>query len=177
MQQVLQQILQLLADLDPDSRSRLLHTIATFYQLDLGGSARAPGSLQSRTSGPSFSQDRSLQPKDFLLDKNPKTDVERIACLAYYLTTFRDTPHFKTFDLSKLNTEAAQPKFANAANSVNNALKQGYLVQASKGQKQLSAAGERFVQALPDRDAAREAMALAKPRRKPRRQNPTEQNP
>src|SRR5207249_5163711 len=108
-------------------------------------------------------------PKEFLLEKQPRTDVERIACLAFYLTHYRDTPHFKTLDLSKLNTEAAQPKFSNAANSANNAVKRGYIVPSTKGNRQLSAAGERFVNALPDREAARQVMATSQPRRKPRR--------
>ena len=108
-----------------------------------------------------------MSPKEFLFLKQPRTD-ERIAVLAYYLTHYRDTPHFKTIDLSKLNTEAAQPKFANAANSAGNAVKQGYLVPSTKGNRQLSAAGERFVNALPDREEARAAMAAAQPRRKRR---------
>jgi hypothetical protein len=88
---------------------------------------------------------------------------------SFYLTHYRDTPHFKTLDISKLNTEAAQPKFSNAASSANNAVKQGYLVPSTKGQRQLSAAGERFVAALPDREEARKAMSLSAPRRKSRR--------
>jgi hypothetical protein len=86
--------------------------------------------------------------------------------LAYYLTHYKGTPHFKTLDLSKLNTEAAQPKFANSANASNNAVKMGYLVHASKGQRQLSAFGEQFVRALPDREAAKEAVRTF--RRRPR---------
>jgi hypothetical protein len=70
--------------------------------------------------------------------------------------------------LSRLNTEAAQPKFSNAAVSVENAAKMGYLVPAVKGHKQLSATGERFVQALPDRDAARAAMNSFRTRTKRR---------
>jgi hypothetical protein len=50
-----------------------------------------------------------------LAEKQPKTDIERIACLAYYLRHFRDAPFFKTKYLSSLNTEAAQQKFSNAA--------------------------------------------------------------
>src|SRR5258705_835088 len=38
----------------------------------------------------------SLSAKEFLAEKRPKTDVERVACLAYYLTHFRETPEFKT---------------------------------------------------------------------------------
>lgn len=85
------------------------------------------------------------------------------------LTHYRDSPHFKTLDISKLNTEAAQPKFSNAAVAVDNAMKTGYLVAATKGNKQLSAPGEQFVLKLPDRDAAKLAMASARPRRKARK--------
>jgi len=113
-----------------------------------------------------YSEDTSMSAKDFLLEKQPRTDVERIACLAYYLTHYRGMPHFKTIDLSMLNTEAAQPKFANTAYSSNNAVKLGYLVPSTKGQRQLSAVGERFVRALPDREAARAALEAV--RRRPR---------
>ena len=97
--------------------------------------------------------------------------MEKIACLAYYLTHYRDTPHFKTLDLSKLNTEAAQIKLSNPAVSVENATKQVYLVPATKGNKQLSSLGEQFVLALPDRDKARDVMANARPRRRTQREN------
>ena len=123
---------------------------------------------QPRSSAP-FSADTEMSPKEFLFEKKPQTDVERIACLAYYLTHYRSTPHFKTTDLSLLNTEAAQPKFANTAYSSNNAVKLGYLVSSTKGQRQLSAVGERFVFALPDREAAKEALASLKRRSKTKR--------
>ncbi|HXM22491.1 MAG TPA: hypothetical protein VN948_14640 [Terriglobales bacterium] len=108
-----------------------------------------------------------------MLEKQPRTDVEKVACLAYYLTHYRETPFFKTLDISKLNTEAAQTKFANPTVAVDNAGKQNYLVPASKGNKQLSALGEQFVQALPDRDKARAIMANARPRRKSRKIEPS----
>jgi len=107
-----------------------------------------------------------MSAKDFIIQKQPRTEVERVACLSYYLTHYRDTPTFKTIDISSLNTEAAQPKFVNASQAVENALKTHYLAQAQKGLKQLSAAGEVFVQNLPDRDGARAAMAAMKPRRR-----------
>jgi hypothetical protein len=105
-----------------------------------------------------------------MAQKQPKTDVERVACLAYYLTHYRDTPHFKTLDISKLNTEAAQVKFSNPTVAVDNATKMTYLVPATKGNKQLGLIGEQFVLALPNRDKAKEVMSQARPRRKSRRQ-------
>ena len=178
---VLQTVITALQRVDPAARARIFDSAATFLEIgpnagthrpnsDPGSSPGSGGETASvNTQYPGFSVDTSLSPKEFLFQKQPRTDVERIAALAFYLTVYRDTRQFKTLDLTKLNTEGAQPKFSNAANSANNAVKQGYLVPTTKGQRQLSAAGERFVAALPDRDAAREAMNAGAPRRKPRR--------
>jgi len=122
-----------------------------------------------------FSEDRSISPKQFMFEKQPRTDVEKVACLAYYLTHYLGTPHFKTLDISKLNTDAAQVKFSNPAVAVDNATKQNYLVPASKGSKQLSALGEQFVLALPDRDRAKQVMANARPRRRAKKGSQQEQ--
>jgi hypothetical protein len=100
--------------------------------------------------------------------------VEKVACLAYYLTHYRDTPHFKTLDISKLNTEAALIKLSNPAVSVDNATKMRYLVPATKGNKQLSAIGEQFVLALPDRERAKDVMSQARPRRRRLRESSEE---
>lgn len=168
---VFNEVVSALKRLEPERRERVLGTVMTFLGMD-GRARRAEsiygGAAPTPVSG-GFSEDRSISPKEFMLEKQPRTDVERVACLAYYLTHYRDMPHFKTIDLSTLNTEAAQMKFSNAALSANNASKMGYLVPATKGQKQLSAVGEKFVRALPDRDAAKNVMELARPRRKNRK--------
>jgi hypothetical protein len=169
----LQAVIAALQGIDVEARKRIFNAAATFLQIGPnGGSAprRAVTDVSTTaTPYPAFSAETAMMPKEFLFQKQPRTDVERIAALAYYLTHYRDTPQFKTLDLSKLNTEAAQPKFSNAASSANNAVKQGYLVPTSRGQRQLSARGERFVEALPDREAARLAMSAGAPRRKTRR--------
>lgn len=166
------EVLHVLHGLTPEDRVRVLESAAAFFGLATGirsiGHARAT-STDSETSVGGFSEDRTQSPKEFLLEKRPQTDVERIACLAYYITHYRSTPHFKTLDLSKLNTEAAQLKFSNAAWAVENATKQGYLVPATKGAKQISALGELYVQALPDRDSAKAAVLQAKPRKRNKR--------
>ena len=168
----LNSIIRILDDLDDDERQRILQSISVFFQSQSkvpSPSTTGPHALTYQTRRPDFSTDYAPTPKEFLLQKQPKTDVERIACLAYYLTHFRETPYFKTLDLAKLNTEAAQPKFSNAGYASTNALNMGYLATATKGQRQISAAGEQFVQALPDREALRVAMASARPRRTPRK--------
>ena len=170
----LNSIIRTLNQFDVETRERLLKTIISFFHIDLNLSTSSTERLENaistnKSSRPQFSGDTKPTPKEFLLQKQPKTDVERMACIAYYLTHFRDTPYFKTLDLAKLNTEAAQPKFSNAAYAASNAANCGYLAPAPKGQRQISAAGEQFVIVLPDRVAAKQAMALSRRRKNSRR--------
>jgi hypothetical protein len=163
----LKQMLDIMSNVAPENRQRLIQSLATFFDLAPADTASAG----RKREGIPFSEEKVLSPKEFVFQKKPQSDVERVTVLAYYLTHYRDTPYFKTLDISKLNTEAAQAKFSNAAYAVDNATKYGYLVPASKGNKQVSAAGEIFVQALPDRDAAKQAMQSARPKRKSKKGN------
>jgi len=90
--------------------------------------------------------------KNFIAQKYPKTNVERVTCLAYYLTHYKGTPQFKTKELRALNTEAAQPKFSNAAVAVMNAAGSKYLSPAGGGKKQITVLGEKLVDTLPGRE-------------------------
>lgn len=168
--EALSTIVRVLKELDPDSQKRVLQSVQTFLGVSVGRSSNDVFNISATPSEGVFSRDLTLSPKEFLRDKNPQTDVERVICLAYYLTHYRDTPHFKTVDISSLNTEAAQPKFSNTAVAVDNARKVGYLVPATKGNKQISAIAEKFVEMLPDREAAREAISNFRQRRKPKKQ-------
>jgi hypothetical protein len=170
--EALTSVTRILNGLNEEERGRVVRAIVTFFHIDTRSSSSvlttpSPSvpNISLGVSRPSFSTDNAPSPKQFLLEKQPKTDVERIACLAFYLTYFRDSPHFKTLDLAKLNTEAAQPKFSNTAFAATNAANAGYLAPALKGMRQLSAAGEEFVRALPDRESAKAAMARARPRK------------
>jgi len=181
------EVIDVLADFDTETRRRVFRRAMGFFELDAlptsGSIARSHGDISKsvdhlhRTddSVPHFTERSELPPKEFLFRKQPRTDIERIACLAYYLTHFRETSHFKTIDLSKLNTEAAQIKFSNTAFAVVNATNAGLLASAGKGFKQLSALGERYVDALPDRDAAREILSTMRVRRRKAARNKQDQ--
>ena len=180
----LQDLIKTLSAFDGETQLRLLKTIVTFFDIKgvriagagevrlsdfvVPGSAGVIAGDDSRRSdsSPQFSNRPDISPKEFILDKEPRTDVERVACLAYYLTHYLNTPHFKTLDISKLNTDAAQPKFSNPTVAVDNAAKMGFLVPAVKGMKQLSGVGEQFVRALPDREAAKAVRTKVKVRRR-----------
>lgn len=105
--------------------------------------------------------------KQFLKLKMPKTDVQRIACLAYYLTHARNQAHFKTEDLTKLNTEAGGTPLSNPSMAVANATKQNkFLGAVGQAKKQITAFGEDVVVALPSEEAVN---AVLSNHRKPRK--------
>lgn len=162
----LRSIIEALDPFDDETRLRILRTAQTFFGLD-GAASASPKAPHPRDL--SFGDRPRVSPKEFIREKQPSTDVDRVACLAYYLTHYRETPQFKTLDISKLNTEAAQIKFSNVSFAVTNATNAGYLAAAGKGNKQLTSFGEDFVNALPDRGktkAVREKQRRRRPRRK-----------
>ncbi len=166
---MLQRMITDLSPLSRDDRQRLIDTVCTFLGLS-GPRATLPSAAVSarqnihvdRVPSFQFSEEGAPTVKQFIHDKSPQTDVERVACLAYYLAHYRSTPHVKTKDITALNTESAHRPFSNTAMAVDNATKTGYLVPSIKGSKQISAHGERFVEALPDREAAKEIMEHAR---------------
>lgn len=115
-------------------------------------------------------------PKAFMAQKKPLSEIERLTCLAYYLTTYRDMPAFKTRDLSKLNTEAAQPAFSNATAFARNADAAGYFAKAGGGSKQITSLGEAVVVALPDRAKVKAAIEENAPGRKHRTKKVAKKN-
>jgi hypothetical protein len=166
----LPQTIAIFKRLDDEGRERLLKTVSTIFKIgSTSEPVRGPVTVSYGESTGKFSKEQSLSPKEFLMKKQPRSDVERVACLAYYLAHYRDQPTFKTLDISNLNTEAAQTKLSNSAYAVNNATQYGYLAAALKGAKQLSGAGEMYVEALPDRDAAAKAFAHSRPKRASKR--------
>lgn len=105
----------------------------------------------------------NMKPKEFLAQKKPTTDLERLVCLAYFLTHARNTPKFKVKDITDLNDEALATRFSNASQTASNAVNQSrVLAPAEKRQKRITVDGERLVEALPDRAAVDEARAASR---------------
>ncbi|MGA2221835.1 MAG: hypothetical protein ABSH21_08675 [Verrucomicrobiia bacterium] len=172
--QVFQDVVGAFSKLSKAERRRVLQSVLAFLSLEQPEQAvkawTEPGTpvASKRYPAHTFSGQSDLSPKEFMLQKEPRTDIERVACLAYYLSHYRQTPQFKTLDISKLNTEAAQQKFSNAAQALKNTATKGLIVQAGRGQKQLSADGEQFVEALPDRSAVKNVLERMSSRRRRR---------
>src|SRR5689334_20180124 len=77
---------------DNASRERVLHALAVFYGVSTPSVISRLGSVDDLVSGTgkmAFSNHPTISPKEFMAEKAPATDVERVACLAYYLTHYR----------------------------------------------------------------------------------------
>lgn len=153
----LNDVFSALEGLETADQMWVLETAASRLGVTLRGISGVPTSSSPRTAfgtGVTISESE-MTPKDFIRSKDPKSDVQWVACLAYYLTRFRETPHFKSRELSALNTEAAGPRI-NISRAVNNATNQNwYLTAAGGGRKQITTVGEDVVRALPDQEAVK----------------------
>lgn len=165
-------VLDALDQLDEQQRVWVLQTAASRLSLKIDMSAldaRSPRGDSDATVKPADAADQGrggVSAKGFIRSKNPQSDVQRITCLAYYLTKFRNTRHFKTKELSELNAEADCPKLSNPTVAVNNARKEKYLTPAGNGNKQLTNQGEDLVEALPDQEKVRALKSKSRMRKK-----------
>jgi hypothetical protein len=135
------------------------------FNLVLGGTPSLPGSNLQPEENP----EGVISAKQFVAEKRPANDTERLLCLAFYLTHYLRMDRFKTKDLTTLNRDAAQPRFSNATVTARNATYQQYLTLAGGGQKLITPRGEELVKALPDRQkvkAALEGLPLSRRRRR-----------
>jgi len=157
-------VLDAVGSLDEQQRLWVLQTAASRFALKIeipggGGSPSRENSSPAASDATPAQSGGGVSLKSFMKSKDPKTDVQRVVCLAYYLTRFRSTARFKTKEITELNSEASWPNFSNATVAVNNARKDKYITPAGKGEKQLTNRGEYLVEALPDQEKVRSLMS------------------
>jgi hypothetical protein len=134
----------------------------TIQALPAGATGGAGAGVQLQSGGDPLGKSivqgsiKEVDVKAFMKSKSPNSDVQRVACLAYYLNHARDEAAFKTRDITKLNLDARGSAF-NVARAISNASRAtaGYLSPIGKGQKQLTAFGEEIVEALPSQEAVK----------------------
>jgi hypothetical protein len=146
-----------------DLAGRIINLVMT-------GKPGVPASSDARVAGNKTPPAGEITPKEFIAAKRPSNHYERIACLGYYLAHHRQATHFKTSDITKLNTEAASTRIPNPSLYVTHAANTyGYLSAAGRGKKQMTILGEAVVEALPNREEVKAAIAEHKPEQRRRR--------
>lgn len=153
-----------LKDLTPEEQGRALDWLRSKLAIPIGATAQT-GSPQLSTGGlgvthlaTTVSQGGKVSPKIFMAQKRPNSDVERVTCLALYLSQYEGKTEFKAKDISGLNTRAAGTRIGNVSQALKNASKSvGYMTSAGGGKKQLTIRGEAVALALPDRAAVKAA--------------------
>lgn len=146
-------ILQQLHPLSPEERNRLLDAISAYFGR-LEPNQIAPRSMYvpapSRTNSVPFSVVRDISLRDFLLQKKPRTGVERVVCMAYYLLRHRNQQSFTNSDLLKMNSGVLNAG-ASLPRRVSDAVKAGLLIQVTATEKKLTAKGEALALSMPKR--------------------------
>jgi hypothetical protein len=157
----LKKALEALTPLDAEGRARGVAWLAS--ALEVSG---APAGATGVPGAPGNVSDS----KGFLASKRPQSDIQRIACLAYILTHGKGTTAFNTEQLREVNVEAAGRTFSNISDAAKNAVKAGLLSSAGGRNRQITAPGERVVNALPDQAAVKAVLGEEKrPRRRRRK--------
>jgi hypothetical protein len=142
---------------DMSGANRIMSFVMTGSALPEGGGGNGAG---AGAGGVSVVNLAGLNPKQFIAQKKPKTQYERVACLGYFLHAARQVVEFGADEIKAINKEAAQQPILNLPTIIGDTTsKYGYLSAAGGGNKQMTVLGDAVVQALPDRDAVKAALA------------------
>jgi uncharacterized protein (DUF934 family) len=133
--------------LPPNQRTRLLRAVVAYYEEAPEKAARSG----EHPAGPVlFSEDRTMPIHEFVDEKKPKTDATRIACLAYYLSHYRDQKTFGADELFRLNKVSKRWAVANPRLALQAAVRSGLIERAGVDRYAITPAGTLKVSALPD---------------------------
>jgi hypothetical protein len=139
-------------------------------------------STHSEERGPSLhTSTRQKDIKMFVDEKQPKTDIQFAAVVAYYHRFEAEEPIRKgtitAEDLQEATRLAVRSRFKLPHSTLNNAVKQGYFDRAGRGEFKLNAVGENLVaMALPVTGEATNDMIARRPQRKQSRKPHSKRN-
>lgn len=157
----------------------VLQSAASRWSLNVQGQAAGSGGLLpgaaaglgAAPGGAPADVQSAIAKKDaraFIRIKRPTTDVQRVACLGYFLVQTTGQPGFSSKDVGKAHTDSGGSSI-NMTRAIDNATRQAkYLSNRGPKEKQLTTLGEDVVVALPDQLVVKEAEAAAKGRGKRR---------
>jgi hypothetical protein len=151
-------ISDLLKDIDKDRQTRILRWVAESLDISLhvrttsqhgadGGAIE--NAIATRSTSPQSHIGKAADIKSFVESKNPKTDIQFAAVVAYYhrfeapADDRKDTISAEV--LQNATRLAGRARFSKPLATLNNAKKQGYLDAADRGSFRINSVGENLV--------------------------------
>lgn len=144
-------IINTLQPLSADERAQVLHAAAALYSVQLasvrqnqvhqGGAHSTP----SPAKAPAENQ-KPISVGEFVREKLPATNAQRIACFAYYREHFEGHEHFSRSDLSGYFATARLAKPGNFDRDYNGAVKENW-IHDNGAESYLTQTGEAAVSA------------------------------
>jgi hypothetical protein len=111
----------------------------------------------------------SKDARAFMRAKKPATDVQRVACLAYFHMKTTGQRTFTSEDIQSIHTDSGGSKM-NFTRALDNATRRSRYISTIRGrEKQLTTLGEDVVDALPDQKKVAEVEETAQHSRRGRR--------
>ena len=94
---------------------------------------------------------KELSVRELILQKRPRSDVEKALVLGYYLEHYRNVSHFNGSDLEELFREAKEIVPSNINDKVNKNVQRGFITEAKEKKDELkswtlTSTGERYVE-------------------------------
>jgi hypothetical protein len=171
--EALKNVIKILDKLKSEGQRWVLRSAFDFFKLNEAAFSTPVVLDEANGVETALTRRANLSVKDFMKAKRPQSDLERVACLAFYLTHMRKMPHFKTHDVEKLNVEAAGAAFSDLPKAMGNALHlRGFLARVGGGKRQLTTYGEDIVNALPDREKVKLVSSQMPKKRSHRKRKP-----
>jgi hypothetical protein len=151
----LTQILEILQRLSPERRRQVLEAVVAFHseasRVSSDPLALPVEVVPGKTAQVPFSERRDITVNEFLLQKQPKTGMEKAVCLAFYLKHYVGLPKFKPSDITRLNAEVSGGSVAELSRRIYDATSKRYLTKFSDGRREITSRGEIFVLSLPEK--------------------------
>lgn len=142
-------VINILQSLTTDERAQVLNAAAALYAVQLleprkshahqSAVQQASSSAHSRSDG-----QKPMSVGEFLREKSPATNAQRIACFAYFREHFEGHEHFVKSDLSGYFAAARVPKPGNYDRDYSSAVKENW-IHDSGAESYLTQTGEAVV--------------------------------
>jgi hypothetical protein len=165
-------VIEALATLPKEQQQWVMQTAASRFALAVSPAALPLPIVPSPVAPTSPTAENLGQTvKAFIKAKSPKNDMQRVACLAYYLTHHKGISTFKSKDIDEQHEAAGGVNFKLAQAVANATNVSKYFAASGQGKKRLTTLGEDVVEALPDSEKVKglEKAGRPKPRVKRKR--------